>query len=140
MTADCHAHQISDASLLNAAQSLPCRAQTVLPTAEMWVQGKGDLRVKARILFDSGFDRTYVSSSLVERVNLNVIGTTTSTVNHAAFGGGRSSHDNVKTVYSIEAKGTKRGSLLFYALGYQLYVFPCYTLKCQFLKYLLFLT
>ena len=60
---------------------------TVLPTARVWVQGeKGS--VQATLLFDSGSDRSYVTSSLAKRVGAKWLGEQNSS--YAVFGGGKS--------------------------------------------------
>ena len=89
--------------------------RVVLPTATVQVLGPGGRSVSARMLFDSGADRTFVSEKLVRKVDGKWRGSVE--MQYAAFGGGRGdgvfdafelgvttnvSH-SVPTVHNIEA-------------------------------------
>ena len=78
---------------------------TVLQTARVFVCGEN--RVEATVLFDSGSDKTYVTSELVKRAKLKHV----SNVNiaYAPFGGGKSGH-KLRNVYELRAKGVFGGN------------------------------
>ena len=61
--------------------------RVVLPTATVRVLGPEGQSVLARVLFDSGADRTFVSEDLVRRAGGKCVGSVE--MQYAAFGGGR---------------------------------------------------
>lgn len=75
--------------------------RTVLQTARVCVHGsKG--KVEATLLFDSGSDRTYVSSSLINRVGPKWVSSID--IKYAAFGGGKST-SKMRNVYELHTEG-----------------------------------
>lgn len=90
----------------NDPVSLSCVMQPssrciVLPTAKVTVQGhRGS--VTATLLFDSGSDRSYVSSSLVRKVAPELLGL--QRVRYAAFGGGQSG-EGEREVFQLQVSG-----------------------------------
>ena len=88
----------------SVSASLSCvrgRACTVLPTASVLVQGPNG-SVQATVLFDSGSDRSYVSSSLVKKVGAKWVGSQESS--YVAFGGGKSGASHCD-VYELRLSG-----------------------------------
>ena len=85
--------------------TLLCRTKqdnvyTVLQTARVLVCG--NKLVEATMLFDSGSDRTYISSDLVKRAKL--MPHSSVNITYAPFGGGKSGIQT-KNVYKVCAKG-----------------------------------
>jgi len=77
---------------------------TVLQTARVLVCG--ERTVEATLLFDSGSDRTFITSNLVKRANLKCISSVSMT--YAPFGGGKSGRQ-LRDVYELSAKGVYGG-------------------------------
>jgi hypothetical protein len=63
--------------------------------------------VKANVLFDSGSDRSYVSSGLVRRVRPSFKGS--ESVSYATFGSSKASRGQLRNVYSLELTGLQQG-------------------------------
>ena len=81
---------------------------TALPIVEVLVQRPGQAAVKARMLFDTGSDKTYVSSTLLKTVRPQHVGV--DSVRYAAFGGAKAPQSDVKNVYALNVKGTRKGN------------------------------
>ncbi len=80
--------------------------RTALPVVEVVVASCNDKIVKAKMLLDSGSDKTYVSSALVQEIQPMLV--CTESVRYAAFGDGKCT-SGLRNVYSMEVKGTKKG-------------------------------
>ena len=76
------------------------KSHVVLPTAKVNVQGSKGV-VSARLVLDSGSQRTFVSESLVRRVGAEFLGS--KRVSYAAFGGSKSDED--RGVYKLNVSG-----------------------------------
>ena len=61
---------------------------SILQTASVYVCLQGR-ETKATLLFDSGADRSYVSSALIKRADLEGASAHTCNITFAAFGGGK---------------------------------------------------
>ena len=75
----------------------------VLPTAYVNVHGAKGV-VSARLVFDSGSQRTFVSRSLVRKIGAEYLGT--KRVSYAAFGGSRSDDD--RAVYMLKVSSANQ--------------------------------
>ena len=82
------------------------RTRTALPIVEVIVASCNDKVVKAKVLFDSGSDKTYVSSALVNEANPMLV--CTENVQYAVFGENKNT-SSLRNVYSIEVKGATKG-------------------------------
>lgn len=71
--------------------------RVVLPTATVHVIGSDGQAVKARVLFDSGADRTFITESLVKKISPTWEGSVD--MRYAAFGGGKG--DGVYDVFKV---------------------------------------
>ena len=72
---------------------------TVLQTAKVYVKSPGGW-VLATLLFDSGSDRTYVSSSVVKGCRPQQVGK--EWISYSSFGGEHSSNSKLSTVFNLE--------------------------------------
>ena len=88
--------QNTDVNLLTVNKNV-----TFLPTARVKVQGRDGSWLEATLLFDSGADRSYISSSLVGKVSPRFVKTTDGSF--STFGG-RSKVSKSK-MYSLSVKG-----------------------------------
>ena len=70
-------------------QNNPCTNKVVLLTARVKVAGTSGCTTNATVLFDTGSDRTYVSSSLVRKVKPEWVDA--QPMAYAAFGTGKAS-------------------------------------------------
>ena len=75
---------------------------SVLPIVRVLVHGQGGRLVEANLLLDSGSDTSYVSTSLVQKVQPQWCGSTE--VGYAVFGGGRAP-PNSRDVYKLNVSG-----------------------------------
>lgn len=83
------------------------QTEVILQTVEVQVRGRSGL-VKANTLFDTGSDRSYISSELVSRVDAEF--TKSERVSYCCFGSGKASTEEDRNVYSVELRGQKAGS------------------------------
>lgn len=74
---------------------------TALPLCKVMIND-----IPATMLFDSGADKSFVSSTLVKKAKPKFLHK--EMVQFASFGGGKS-QNSLKNVYSLSAKGTKQG-------------------------------
>ena len=72
--------------------------RVVLPTATVQVLGPEGRSVSARVLLDSGSERTFVSEDLIRRVGGKCVGSVE--MRYAAFGGGRG--DGVYDTFELQ--------------------------------------
>ncbi len=93
-----------DVSLMSAGGS--CQTRTALPIIQVVVASCHDKVVKANLLLDSGSDKTYVSSALVQEIQPEFVGT--ESIQYAAFGEDKRT-SGLKNVYSLNVQGTKKG-------------------------------
>lgn len=82
--------------------------RTVIPVARVCVHGLKGV-TEATLLFDSGSDRTYVSSDLVKRVGPQFEGT--EALGFAAFGGNVSGTGVVRNKYSLKLSGISKSKI-----------------------------
>lgn len=85
------------ASLYNATSSKLC---TVLQTATVEVVGADGRTHKAKLLFDNGSDRTYVTRRLVQECQPKWIGSEVST--YSAFGGHKSGKNALRNIFELQ--------------------------------------
>ena len=99
-------------SIVSTNLSIPTenKTRTALPIVEVTIIGphQGTPGVKAKLLFDSGSDRTYVTQSVVQRLRPLFVGT--ECIEYAAFGGGKSCQNYVKNMYQLNILGTVKGA------------------------------
>ena len=95
------------ASVTNTESNVQNGAGTVLQTARVFVKGSTGT-VRATLLFDSGSDRSYVSSSLTSQLNLSKVAA--QPVSYAAFGGGKANGKVTGDVFDLELEGLMGGS------------------------------
>ena len=94
-------------TLANAGSQRSVGSRTLFQTAEVVVSGRGN--VTATLLFDSGSDHTYVTSSLVRKVQPKFL--TSKKIGYAPFGGGKTRPVD-RNVYEIVTKGLNQGDEL----------------------------
>ena len=80
------------------------QTRTALPIVEVVVASCHNKVVKAKLMLDSGSDKTYVTSALVQKIQPQFVGT--ESVQYAAFGEKRST-SGLKNVYSPNGTGYK---------------------------------
>ena len=91
------------------------RNKTVLQTAKVKVvNSKGDI-VTARLLFDTGCDRSYVSNKFVEKCKSEWV--TSTEVSYSSFGGHSSDKDVESNVYKLRVLDDKGNVLPIVAAG-----------------------
>ena len=95
---------VSESHVGVAGSVKSCLKQVVSQTANVRLLGpKGSTNVT--VLFDSGSDRTYVSSKLVNKLGLKWVGSTE--LRYAVFGGGHSS-TLLRNIYELNLEGVGR--------------------------------
>ncbi|XP_064648538.1 uncharacterized protein LOC135500816 [Lineus longissimus] len=99
-----HGQFVSNSSLSNSTGDL----RTILPLATVRVRGSQGY-TDATLLFDSGSDRSYVSSSLVKRVKPEWV--SSEPICFAAFGGGTSAKGQLHNVYNLELSNAAKGAV-----------------------------
>ena len=99
-----HSDATASVGLMSAGGSGQTR--TALPIVEVVVASCHNKVVKAKLMLDSGSDKTYVTSALVQKIQPQFVGT--ESVQYAAFGEKKST-SGVKNVYSLNIQGTKKG-------------------------------
>ncbi len=98
---------LSGTTLMSAA---PLHLHTALPIIEVIIEGPDQKEIKAKLLLDSGSDKTYVSSSLVKKIKPPCV--VTDTARYAVFGG-HTTPGKVRDVYSLSVRGTRKGVASF---------------------------
>ena len=88
----------------SAPQSMPSKSRVMLQTVRGNVYGKRGV-TSALVMFDTGSDRTYITSRLVREVEPEWVGT--QSVAYAAFGSGKSTNSELRNVYQVHLKNTK---------------------------------
>ncbi|XP_064650056.1 uncharacterized protein LOC135501732 [Lineus longissimus] len=80
-------------------ESVSAKVGTMLQTAKVLVQGQNGKSACIRMLFDTGADTTYVSASLVKKLEPEWI--TARSVSYAAFGEDKPSSSKIRNVYKL---------------------------------------
>jgi hypothetical protein len=83
------------------------KSSTLMQVVTVNVCGQNGV-VQANVLFDSGADRSYISSSLVRKVQPSFVGT--DLVACATFGSSKAGQSKLRSVYSVDLEGLKQGS------------------------------
>ena len=99
-----HSDATASVGLMSAGGSGQTR--TALPIVEVVVASCHNKVVKVKLMLDSGSDKTYVTSALVQKIQPQFVGT--KSVQYAAFGEKKSTRC-LKNVYSLNVQGTKKG-------------------------------
>ena len=85
------------------------KPQVMLQTAWVTVRGRKGT-VKAVVLFDTGSDRSYVSSRLVQRVDPEWV--CSEPVSYVAFGSSKPGPGKMRNVYEINMQGSQGGVMV----------------------------
>ncbi|XP_064649968.1 uncharacterized protein LOC135501660 [Lineus longissimus] len=96
-------HSISAGSSVNSGS----RVNTVLQTAKVKIVGRQGC-TEATLMFDSGSDRSYITSSMVKRVKPEWVGT--EPISYAAFGCNTPSVERQCNIYDVHLSGSHTGS------------------------------
>jgi len=78
----------------------------VMQVLKLEVRGRNGI-VEANVLFDSGADRTYVSSDIVKQIDPEFH--RSERLAFCSFGNSQSSKEELRNVYSLELRGSKTG-------------------------------
>lgn len=81
-------------------------SNVVMQVLKLEVRGRNGI-VEANVLFDSGADRTYVSSDLVNQIDPEF--QRSERVAFCSFGNGKASKEELRNIYSLELRGSKTG-------------------------------
>lgn len=81
-------------------------SDVVMQVLRLEVRGRNGI-VQANVLFDSGSDRTYVSSDLVHQVDPEF--QKTERVAVCSFGSGKASKEELRNIYNVELRGSQSG-------------------------------
>ena len=89
---------LAGAALYNVASKNETR--TILQTTKVSVMGSNGIPVEARALFDSGSDRTYVSSNIVKKCKAE--GISSQPIAYSVCGGDNSSKSRQSNIYKLK--------------------------------------
>ena len=77
-------------------------SHVILQIAQAYVINDGNV-TNATVLFDTGSDRSYISSSLVRKVGPKWVGA--QQISYAAFGNDKPGKSHLRNIYEINLKG-----------------------------------
>ena len=105
-TTNQNVHHVGLACASSNSVKKMCHRSTILQVAHVGVNGKRGI-IEAAILFDTGSDRSYVSSALVRKVKPEWV--SSQTISYAAFGAGKASREERRNIYRLDLKGDQGG-------------------------------